>query len=321
MDVQTSATRRVLVAKPRGYCAGVDRAVQAVERALEQYGAPIYVRKQIVHNTHVVKTLEERGAVFVEETEEVPEGAIVVFSAHGVSPAVHEEAASRSLRTIDATCPLVTKVHNEAKRFAAKDYDILLIGHEGHEEVEGTAGEAPEHIQLVDGLDGVEGVSVRDTEKVVWLSQTTLSVDETTETVARLRSRFPNLIDPPSDDICYATSNRQTAVKQIAAESDLVIVVGSANSSNSKRLVEVAKDYGAAASYLVDDASFVRDEWLEGVRTVGLTSGASVPEELVRGVLAKLADHGFTDVEEVDSVQESMRFALPHELRKDLRAV
>ncbi|MEV4296964.1 4-hydroxy-3-methylbut-2-enyl diphosphate reductase [Microbispora rosea] len=321
MDVQTSATRRVLVAKPRGYCAGVDRAVQAVERALEQYGAPIYVRKQIVHNTHVVKTLEERGAVFVEETEEVPEGAIVVFSAHGVAPAVHEEAASRRLRTIDATCPLVTKVHNEAKRFAAKDYDILLIGHEGHEEVEGTAGEAPEHIQLVDGLDGVEGVAVRDPEKVVWLSQTTLSVDETTETVARLRTRFPNLIDPPSDDICYATSNRQTAVKQIAAESDLVIVVGSGNSSNSKRLVEVAKDYGAAASYLVDDASFVRDEWLEGVRTVGLTSGASVPEELVRGVLTKLAEHGFTDVEEVESVQESMRFALPHELRKDLRAV
>ncbi|GIH49109.1 4-hydroxy-3-methylbut-2-enyl diphosphate reductase [Microbispora rosea] len=321
MDVQTSATRRVLVAKPRGYCAGVDRAVQAVERALEQYGAPIYVRKQIVHNTHVVKTLEERGAVFVEETEEVPEGAIVVFSAHGVAPAVHEEAASRRLRTIDATCPLVTKVHNEAKRFAAKDYDILLIGHEGHEEVEGTAGEAPEHVQLVDGLDGVEGVSVRDPERVVWLSQTTLSVDETTETVARLRTRFPNLIDPPSDDICYATSNRQTAVKQIAAESDLVIVVGSGNSSNSKRLVEVAKDYGAAASYLVDDASFVRDEWLEGVATVGLTSGASVPEELVRGVLAKLAEHGFTEVEEVESVQESMRFALPHELRKDLRAV
>ncbi|MEV7806527.1 4-hydroxy-3-methylbut-2-enyl diphosphate reductase [Microbispora sp. NPDC088329] len=321
MDVQTSATRRVLIAKPRGYCAGVDRAVQAVERALEQYGAPIYVRKQIVHNTHVVKTLEERGAVFVEETEEVPEGAIVVFSAHGVAPAVHEEAESRRLRTIDATCPLVTKVHNEAKRFAAKDYDILLIGHEGHEEVEGTSGEAPEHIRLVDGLDGVDAVSVRDPEKVVWLSQTTLSVDETTETVARLRTRFPNLIDPPSDDICYATSNRQTAVKQIAAESDLVIVVGSANSSNSKRLVEVAKDYGAAASYLVDDASFVRDEWLEGVRTVGLTSGASVPEELVQGVLAKLAGHGFTDVEEVESVQESMRFALPHELRKDLRAV
>ncbi len=318
--MQTSANRRVLVAKPRGYCAGVDRAVQAVERALEQYGAPVYVRKQIVHNTHVVKTLEERGAVFVEETEEVPEGAIVVFSAHGVAPAVHEEAAGRRLKTIDATCPLVTKVHNEAKRFAAKDYDILLIGHEGHEEVEGTAGEAPEHIQLVDGLDGVGEVSVRDPEKVVWLSQTTLSVDETTETVARLRTRFPNLIDPPSDDICYATSNRQTAVKQIAAESDLVIVVGSANSSNSKRLVEVAKDYGAAASYLVDDASFVREEWLEGVRTVGLTSGASVPEELVQGVLAKLAGLGFADVEEVESVQESMRFALPHELRRDLRA-
>ncbi|WP_405087015.1 4-hydroxy-3-methylbut-2-enyl diphosphate reductase [Microbispora sp. NBC_01389] len=320
MDVQTSANRRVLVAKPRGYCAGVDRAVQAVERALEQYGAPVYVRKQIVHNTHVVRTLEERGAVFVEETDEVPEGAIVVFSAHGVAPAVHEEAAGRRLKTIDATCPLVTKVHNEAKRFAAKDYDILLIGHEGHEEVEGTAGEAPEHIQLVDGLDGVGEVSVRDPERVVWLSQTTLSVDETTETVARLRTRFPNLIDPPSDDICYATSNRQTAVKAIAAESDLVIVVGSANSSNSKRLVEVAKDYGAAAAHLVDDASFVREEWLEGVRTVGLTSGASVPEELVEGVLAKLAGLGFTDVEEVESVHESMRFALPHELRRDLRA-
>ncbi len=320
MDSRSSATRRVLVAKPRGYCAGVDRAVEAVEKALEQYGAPIYVRKQIVHNTHVVRTLEARGAIFVEETEEVPEGAIVVFSAHGVAPSVHEEAASRSLKTIDATCPLVTKVHNEAKRFAAKDYDILLIGHEGHEEVEGTAGEAPQHIQLVDGLDGVGKVTVRDPERVVWLSQTTLSVDETDATVARLRQRFPNLIDPPSDDICYATSNRQAAVKEIAAESDLVIVVGSTNSSNSKRLVEVAKDYGADASYLVDDASFIQDEWLEGVGTVGVTSGASVPEELVEGVLRRLADHGFTDVEEIESVKESMRFALPHELRRDLRA-
>ncbi|GLW97666.1 4-hydroxy-3-methylbut-2-enyl diphosphate reductase [Microtetraspora sp. NBRC 16547] len=319
MEPYAPATRRVLVAKPRGYCAGVDRAVEAVEKALDQYGAPIYVRKQIVHNTHVVRTLEARGAIFVDETEEVPEGAIVVFSAHGVAPSVHDEAAARRLRTVDATCPLVTKVHNEAKRFAAKDYDILLIGHEGHEEVEGTAGEAPEHIQLVDGLDGVNEVSVRDPDRVVWLSQTTLSVDETTETVARLRERFPNLIDPPSDDICYATSNRQTAVKQIAAESQLVIVVGSANSSNSKRLVEVAKDYGAAASYLVDDASFIQDEWLDGVTTVGVTSGASVPEELVDGVLRKLAEHGFTDVEEVESVKESMRFALPHELRKDLR--
>ncbi|NUW35301.1 4-hydroxy-3-methylbut-2-enyl diphosphate reductase [Nonomuraea sp. SMC257] len=318
MEPRTS--RRVLVAKPRGYCAGVDRAVVAVEKALEQYGAPIYVRKQIVHNTHVVQTLEAKGAIFVEETDEVPEGEIVVFSAHGVSPAVHGEARQRGLRTIDATCPLVTKVHNEAKRFAAQDYDILLIGHEGHEEVEGTSGEAPDHIQLVDGLDAVGDVQVKDPSKLVWLSQTTLSVDETTETVARLKERFPTLIDPPSDDICYATQNRQVAVKEIAAQAELVIVVGSDNSSNSKRLVEVAKDHGADAAYLVDNASFIRDEWLEGVTTVGLTSGASVPEELVDEVLAHLARHGFGDVEQVESVQESMRFALPHELRKDLRA-
>ena len=320
MAAEIPTTRRVLVARPRGYCAGVDRAVVTVEKALEQYGAPIYVRKQIVHNTHVVRTLEKRGAIFVDETEDVPEGAIVIFSAHGVSPAVHEEAARRNLKTIDATCPLVTKVHNEAKRFAAKDYDILLIGHEGHEEVEGTSGEAPEHIRLVDGPDGVDKVQVRDPDRVVWLSQTTLSVDETNETVARLRERFPNLIDPPSDDICYATQNRQTAVKEIAAQSDLVIVVGSNNSSNSKRLVEVAKDAGAPAAYLVDDASYIQDSWLENVTTVGLTSGASVPEELVQGVLDKLAAHGFTDVQEVESVKEHMRFALPHELRKDLRA-
>ncbi|WP_066371524.1 4-hydroxy-3-methylbut-2-enyl diphosphate reductase [Herbidospora mongoliensis] len=323
MTSQTPATitdrRRVLVAKPRGYCAGVDRAVEAVERALAQYGAPIYVRKQIVHNTFVVKTLEERGAIFVDQTEEVPEGAIVVFSAHGVSPAVHQEAAQRNLKTVDATCPLVTKVHNEAKRFAAQDYDILLIGHEGHEEVEGTAGEAPDHVRLVDGLEGVEKVEVRDPSKVVWLSQTTLSVDETTETVNRLKNKFPGLIDPPSDDICYATSNRQTAVKEIAALAELVIVVGSENSSNSKRLVEVALDYGADASYLVDDASFMDPAWLDGVTTVGVTSGASVPEILVEGVLAKLAAAGFGDVEEIESVKEHMRFALPHELRKDLR--
>ncbi|MER5998985.1 4-hydroxy-3-methylbut-2-enyl diphosphate reductase [Nonomuraea angiospora] len=319
MEPQTPTSRRVLVAKPRGYCAGVDRAVVAVEKALEQYGAPIYVRKQIVHNTHVVKTLEARGAIFVDETEEVPEGEIVVFSAHGVSPAVHDEARRRSLRTIDATCPLVTKVHNEARRFASQDYDILLIGHEGHEEVEGTSGEAPDHIQLVDGLDAVDKVQVKDPSKLVWLSQTTLSVDETTETVTRLKERFPTLIDPPSDDICYATQNRQVAVKEIAAEAQLVIVVGSENSSNSKRLVEVAKDYGAEASYLVDNATFIRDEWLEGVTTVGVTSGASVPEELVDEVLARLAKHGFDDVTQVESVQESMRFALPHELRKDLR--
>ncbi|GIH98987.1 4-hydroxy-3-methylbut-2-enyl diphosphate reductase [Planobispora takensis] len=308
------------MAKPRGYCAGVDRAVQAVEKALEQYGAPIYVRKQIVHNTHVVKTLEERGAIFVEETEQVPEGAIVVFSAHGVSPAVHQEAAQRGLKTIDATCPLVTKVHNEAKRFASQDYDILLIGHEGHEEVEGTAGEAPDHIQLVDGLAAVDSVEVKDPGRLVWLSQTTLSVDETTETVTRLKERFPGLIDPPSDDICYATQNRQVAVKEIAAQAELVIVVGSENSSNSKRLVEVALDHGADASYLVDNASFIKDEWLDGVTTVGVTSGASVPDELVAGVLARLAENGFDDVEEVHSVEENVRFALPHELRKNLRA-
>ncbi|MGN9840810.1 4-hydroxy-3-methylbut-2-enyl diphosphate reductase [Nonomuraea sp. H19] len=319
MEPQTPSSRRVLVAKPRGYCAGVDRAVVAVEKALEQYGAPIYVRKQIVHNTHVVKTLEARGAIFVEETEEVPEGEIVVFSAHGVSPAVHGEAKQRGLRTIDATCPLVTKVHNEAKRFAGQDFDILLIGHEGHEEVEGTSGEAPEHIQLVDGLDAVDKVEVKDPSRLVWLSQTTLSVDETTETVTKLKERFPNLLDPPSDDICYATQNRQIAVKEIAAESQLVIVVGSENSSNSKRLVEVAKDYGADASYLVDNASFIRDEWLDGVTTVGLTSGASVPEELVDEVLAHLAERGFGEVSEVEPVHESVRFALPHELRKDLR--
>lgn len=292
----------------------------AVEKALEQYGAPVYVRKQIVHNTHVVKTLEARGAIFVEETDEVPEGEIVVFSAHGVSPAVHDEAKQRGLRTIDATCPLVTKVHNEAKRFAGQEYDILLIGHEGHEEVEGTAGEAPDHIQLVDGLDSVDRIQVKDPSKLVWLSQTTLSVDETNETVAKLKERFPTLIDPPSDDICYATQNRQVAVKEIAAESQLVIVVGSENSSNSKRLVEVAKDYGADASYLVDNATFIRDEWLDGVTTVGVTSGASVPEELVAEVLARLAAHGFDDVAEVEPVHESVRFALPHELRKDLRA-
>ncbi|WP_157249461.1 4-hydroxy-3-methylbut-2-enyl diphosphate reductase [Nonomuraea typhae] len=320
MEPKTPTSRRVLVAKPRGYCAGVDRAVVAVEKALEQYGAPIYVRKQIVHNVHVVKTLEAKGAIFVEETDEVPEGEIVVFSAHGVSPAVHKEARQRQLRTIDATCPLVTKVHNEAKRFAGQDYDILLIGHEGHEEVEGTAGEAPDHVRLVDGVESVEHVQVKDPSRLVWLSQTTLSVDETNETVARLKERFPTLMDPPSDDICYATQNRQVAVKEIAAESQLVIVVGSENSSNSKRLVEVAKDYGADASYLVDYASDIRDEWLEGVTTVGVTSGASVPEELVEEVLAHLAGFGFDDVREVQPVDERMRFALPHELRKDLRA-
>ena len=309
-------SRRVLLAKPRGYCAGVDRAVQTVEKALERFGAPVYVRKQIVHNVHVVRTLEQRGAIFVDETEAVPEGSVVVFSAHGVSPEVRQEAKDRSLRTIDATCPLVTKVHNEARRFAAQDYDILLIGHEGHEEVIGTAGEAPANIHLVDGPSGGESVQVRDPARVAWLSQTTLSVDETAETVAALREKFPQLIDPPSDDICYATQNRQAAVKRIAAESEVVIVVGSHNSSNSVRLVEVAKEAGARAAYLVDDASGVQASWLDGVHTVGLTSGASVPEELVDGVLLRLADHGFADVEEVEAVRERMVFGLPRELRK-----
>ncbi len=309
-------SRRVLLAKPRGYCAGVDRAVQTVEKALERFGAPVYVRKQIVHNTHVVRALEDRGAIFVDETEAVPEGSVVVFSAHGVSPEVREEARDRGLRTIDATCPLVTKVHNEARRFAAQDYDILLIGHEGHEEVVGTTGEAPAHIHLVDGPEGSDSVEVRDPARVAWLSQTTLSVDETTETVSALRKRFPLLLDPPSDDICYATQNRQAAVKQIAADSDVVIVVGSLNSSNSVRLVEVARDAGARAAYLVDDASGIEPAWLDAVSTVGVTSGASVPEDLVSGVLARLADSGFTDVEEVEAVKERMVFGLPRELRK-----
>src|SRR5215469_839889 len=309
-------TRRVLLAKPRGYCAGVDRAVQTVEKALERFGAPVYVRKQIVHNKHVVRALQDRGAIFVEETEAVPEGSVVVFSAHGVSPEVRTEAANRGLRAIDATCPLVTKVHNEAKRFAAQDYDILLIGHEGHEEVIGTTGEAPANIQLVDGPAGSDSVEVRDPAKVAWLSQTTLSVDETTETVAALRERFPLLLDPPSDDICYATQNRQAAVKEIAANSDVVIVVGSTNSSNSVRLVEVARDAGARAAYLVDDATGIDLAWLDGVATVGVTSGASVPEDLVAGVLDALADSGFTDVEEVEAVHERMVFGLPRELRK-----
>ncbi|MFD4456745.1 4-hydroxy-3-methylbut-2-enyl diphosphate reductase [Nocardia sp. NPDC058480] len=307
--------KRVLLAEPRGYCAGVDRAVETVEKALEKHGAPIYVRKEIVHNRHVVETLREQGVIFVDETDEVPEGALVVFSAHGVAPIVHETAAERNLRTIDATCPLVTKVHQEAKRFARDDFDILLIGHEGHEEVEGTAGEAPQHVQLVDGPDSVDKVTVRDPSKVIWLSQTTLSVDETMETVERLRERFPTLQDPPSDDICYATSNRQTAVKAMAPECDLVIVVGSRNSSNSVRLVEVALGAGAKASYLVDYAREVDLAWLEGVQTVGITSGASVPEILVTGVLDLLAEHGFGEVQPVTTANETLVFSLPRELR------
>ncbi|HET9658079.1 MAG TPA: 4-hydroxy-3-methylbut-2-enyl diphosphate reductase [Kineosporiaceae bacterium] len=311
---------RVLLAAPRGYCAGVDRAVLAVEKALEHYGPPVYVRKQIVHNKHVVQTLEGRGAVFVDETDEVPEGALVIFSAHGVSPVVHEQAAGRGLRTIDATCPLVTKVHKEAVRFAAADFDILLIGHAGHEEVEGTAGEAPDHIQVVNGPEQAEQVVVRDPSRVVWLSQTTLSVDETMETVRRLRARFPQLQDPPSGDICYATQNRQVAVKKIAAESDLVIVVGSSNSSNSVRLVEVALEHGARAAYRVDNAGEILPQWLDGVGTVGVTSGASVPEVLVQEVLALLAERGFAAAEEVVTAEEDLLFSLPRELHRDLKA-
>lgn len=307
--------KRVLLAEPRGYCAGVDRAVETVERTLEKHGAPVYVRHEIVHNRHVVETLANAGAVFVEETDEVPEGAIVVFSAHGVAPTVHQTAAARDLNVIDATCPLVTKVHNEAKRFARDDYDILLIGHEGHEEVVGTAGEAPDHVQLVDGPDAVDAVVVRDPSKIIWLSQTTLSVDETMETVRRLRERFPTLQDPPSDDICYATQNRQVAVKAMAPECQLVIVVGSRNSSNSVRLVEVALGAGSDASYLVDYAEDIEPQWLEGVTTVGVTSGASVPEVLVRGVLERLAEYGFDVVQPVTTANETLVFSLPREIR------
>jgi 4-hydroxy-3-methylbut-2-en-1-yl diphosphate reductase len=312
-------TGRVLMAKPRGYCAGVDRAVQTVERALEHYGAPVYVRKQIVHNLHVVQALEARGAIFVEETDEVPEGATVVFSAHGVAPTVHAEAAERGLKTIDATCPLVTKVHHEARRFAQEDYDILLIGHEGHEEVVGTSGEAPERIILVDGPDDVANVEVRDPEKVVWLSQTTLSVDETMQTVEALRERFPQLQSPPSDDICYATQNRQAAVKVIAPQVELFLVVGSANSSNSVRMVEVALAAGARAAHLVENAAAIDPAWLAGVSSVGLSSGASVPEVLVREVADWLAAHGYADLQEVSHIEERLTFALPQELRRDLR--
>lgn len=311
--------KRVLLAAPRGYCAGVDRAVQTVEKALEVYGAPVYVRKQIVHNKYVVDTLENRGAIFVEETDEVPEGAIVVFSAHGVAPVVHEEAKTRALKTIDATCPLVTKVHYEARRFAAEDYDILLIGHEGHEEVIGTAGEAPANVHIIDGPHDVEHVQVRNEEKLAWLSQTTLSVDETLATVAALRKRFPKLIDPPSDDICYATQNRQGAIKQIAEQCDLVLVVGSRNSSNSVRLVEVALEGGARAAHLIDFAAEVEDSWFTGVETIGVTSGASVPEILVNDLIEYLKRYGFNEVEVVTATEESLLFALPPELRRDLR--
>ena len=312
--------KRVLLAAPRGYCAGVDRAVITVEKALALYGAPVYVRKQIVHNVHVVASLEAKGAIFVEETDEVPEGKTVVFSAHGVSPLVHEQAAARNLKTIDATCPLVTKVHHEVRRFATEDSEILLIGHHGHEEVEGTAGEAPDRVRIVDGLDGARNIQPTPGKNLVWLSQTTLSVDETMEAVNILKERFPEIQSPPSDDICYATQNRQEAIKEIAPQADLVIVVGSQNSSNSVRLAEVALEYGAKASHLIDYAEEIQDHWFEGVETIGVTSGASVPEILVKDVLATLHEHGYKDVQEVTAAEESLLFALPPELRKDMKA-
>ena len=309
----------MLLAAPRGYCAGVDRAVIAVEKALDHYGAPVYVRKEIVHNKHVVTGLEKRGAIFVDEVDEVPEGSTLVFSAHGVSPAVVKASEARGLNTIDATCPLVTKVHREVQRFAAEEYDILLIGHEGHEEVEGTAGEAPDHVQLVDGKEGIDNAKVKDPKKVIWLSQTTLSVDETMETVLKLREKFPTLQNPPSDDICYATQNRQVAIKQVGSESDLVLVIGSANSSNTVRLVEVALEAGAKAAYRIDYASEIKEEWFEGVETVGVSSGASAPEELVDEVLEYLEKRQFGKPIEITTAEEDVQFSLPKELRKDLK--
>jgi len=317
VDLPVSGAKRILLAAPRGYCAGVDRAVVAVEKALERYGAPVYVRKQIVHNIHVVRELESRGVIFVDEVEEVPAGSTIVFSAHGVSPMVVEEARVKELNAIDATCPLVTKVHREAVRFSGQDFHILLIGHAGHEEVEGTMGHAPESTTLVNDPDEAMTIEVPQTDNLIWLSQTTLSVDETMETVRRLRERFPHLQDPPSDDICYATQNRQVAIKKIAPECDLVIVVGSQNSSNSVRLVEVALEYGAKAAYRVDYASEIKQEWLEGVATIGVTSGASVPEVLVEQTLADLAEAGYRDVDEVKTAEEDLQFSLPKELRKD----
>lgn len=318
--VDKEPAKKVLLAAPRGYCAGVDRAVIAVEKALDHYGAPVYVRKQIVHNKHVVESLERRGAIFVEEVDEAPEGCIMIFSAHGVSPAVVKTAEERNQQTIDATCPLVTKVHREVQRFEKEGYDILLVGHEGHEEVEGTAGQAPDLVQLIDGEEDIKNAKVKDPNKVIWLSQTTLSVDETMETVLKIREKFPTLQNPPSDDICYATQNRQVAIKKVGAGSDLVLVVGSANSSNTVRLVEVALDAGAKAAYRVDNATEIRDEWFEGVTTVGVSSGASVPEVLVSEVLDYIATKGFGDVRTVTTAEEDIQFSLPRELRKDLKA-
>jgi 4-hydroxy-3-methylbut-2-enyl diphosphate reductase len=308
---------KLLLAAPRGYCAGVDRAVQTVEHALDLYGAPVYVRKEIVHNKHVVEELRGRGAVFVDQETEVPEGSTVVFSAHGVAPSVHANAAERNLSAIDATCPLVTKVHREALKFASEGYTIILIGHAGHEEVEGTMGEAPDHIVLIETEDDVDRLEVEDPERLAYLTQTTLSVDETRTIINKLRARFPSIIGPRTDDICYATTNRQAAVKQMAAECDLVLVIGSQNSSNSKRLVEVARDYGAD-SHLIDNARQVREEWVEGKRVVGITSGASAPEELVQDLVAFFRERGVEDVSEFDVIQEDVRFMLPKTIRQEL---
>ncbi|MDX6637169.1 MAG: 4-hydroxy-3-methylbut-2-en-yl diphosphate reductase [Solirubrobacterales bacterium] len=315
VPTENRAPMRVLLASPRGYCAGVDRAVQTVERALDKYGPPVYVRKEIVHNKHVVAELAKRGAIFVDQETEVPEGELVVFSAHGVAPAVHENARKRQLRTIDATCPLVTKVHVEARKFAEAGYTIVLVGHEGHEEVEGTTGEAPQNIVLVQTEEDVATLEVDDPERVAFITQTTLSVDETAQIIERLRERFPAITSPKSDDICYATTNRQIAVKQLARECDLVLVIGSTNSSNSNRLVEVAREHGSA-SHLIDNASQVREEWLDGVETVGITSGASAPEELVAELVAFFEARGADDVSELRTVDESVRFMLPRDIRE-----
>jgi 4-hydroxy-3-methylbut-2-enyl diphosphate reductase len=314
------APEKLLLAAPRGYCAGVDRAVQTVERALELHGAPVYVRKEIVHNKHVVETLRERGAIFVDELEDtIPEGAITVFSAHGVAPAVHADAERRRLRTIDATCPLVTKVHREALKFAAEDYTIILIGHAGHEEVEGTMGEAPDHIVLVQSEEDVDTLEVDDERKLAYISQTTLSVDETRSIIAKLRERFPHITGPRTDDICYATTNRQSAVRQMAQQCDLVLVIGSKNSSNSNRLVDVARDLGTPA-YLIDGADQVQDEWLEGARVVGISSGASAPEELVEQLVAYFRERGTEDVSEFEVLREDVRFMLPKQIRQAMTA-
>jgi 4-hydroxy-3-methylbut-2-enyl diphosphate reductase len=311
---------KLLLAAPRGYCAGVDRAVQTVERALELYGAPVYVRKEIVHNKHVVEQLRERGAIFVDEIDDtVPAGATTVFSAHGVSPAVHAQAGARNLSTIDATCPLVTKVHVEAKKFAAEGYTIVLIGHDGHEEVEGTMGEAPDSIVLVETEADVDALEVADPRRIAYISQTTLSVDETRTIINRLRERFPEITGPRTDDICYATTNRQSAVKQMAVACDLVLVIGSQNSSNSQRLVDVARDYGTE-SYLIDNETQVQEAWLDGKRVVGISSGASAPEELVDGLVAFFAARGVQDVSEFEVIREDVRFMLPKRIREDLAA-